>query len=547
MASARRGRAASIPRSCWPADDRVLRAHAGASRRTGGHPEVVEEVLAAGAAKVRPILAETMREVRDAVGIGPTLMAGGPPTLLGGMGSRERRWLLIFLILASLYVGILLLARRARRARRLQPDLPGPVPRLAAGLRPVAARAAARRDPAHPASGRGGDHLRHCIGGARLRPVLHGRGDHPAGHQPDRRVPAHIGQDPGDPGRLSAVAAAGPLRDRPRAALPVRPGPGRQPGRRHLRPGAVDRGRHHRHHRLAGPDPGPVALHADGQRTDPGQDRAHGAAPLHRRAQHVRAQRGARLRWLPACADHPGAGAGDPGGGHRHAVRDALPVPGRNALRACHADPVLRPAAGAHPANRGRLDLRSPVVPGDRHHPGGGADGGHQLAAAQAHARCARDAPDPRAGRPARRIAGGRRVGRAVRHPGHRRHQRVRQLPARVGGAERLASGARAARGRGGPHHGPRREGPGGRRDASIHPRPPLAATGRRGGAAPRRRGAHDRPRPATREPEPQPGRRTRCRSPSAVRASSISTPNTLRTSAGVRTASGGPSPTTRP
>lgn len=34
-------------------------------------PEVVEEVLAAGAAKVRPILAETMREVRDAVGIGP--------------------------------------------------------------------------------------------------------------------------------------------------------------------------------------------------------------------------------------------------------------------------------------------------------------------------------------------------------------------------------------------------------------------------------------------------------------------------------------------
>ncbi len=36
-------------------------------------------------------------------------MAGEPPTLLGGLGSRERRWLLIFLILASLYVGILLL------------------------------------------------------------------------------------------------------------------------------------------------------------------------------------------------------------------------------------------------------------------------------------------------------------------------------------------------------------------------------------------------------------------------------------------------------
>jgi len=34
-------------------------------------PGLVEEVLAAGAARVRPILTETMRQVRDAVGIGP--------------------------------------------------------------------------------------------------------------------------------------------------------------------------------------------------------------------------------------------------------------------------------------------------------------------------------------------------------------------------------------------------------------------------------------------------------------------------------------------
>jgi tryptophanyl-tRNA synthetase len=34
-------------------------------------PGIVEEVLAAGAAKVRPMLTETMREVHDAVGIGP--------------------------------------------------------------------------------------------------------------------------------------------------------------------------------------------------------------------------------------------------------------------------------------------------------------------------------------------------------------------------------------------------------------------------------------------------------------------------------------------
>jgi tryptophanyl-tRNA synthetase len=35
------------------------------------HPDHVEEVLAAGAGKVRPILESTMREVREAVGIGP--------------------------------------------------------------------------------------------------------------------------------------------------------------------------------------------------------------------------------------------------------------------------------------------------------------------------------------------------------------------------------------------------------------------------------------------------------------------------------------------
>ena len=34
-------------------------------------PRVVEDTLAAGAAKVRPILDGTMREVREAVGIGP--------------------------------------------------------------------------------------------------------------------------------------------------------------------------------------------------------------------------------------------------------------------------------------------------------------------------------------------------------------------------------------------------------------------------------------------------------------------------------------------
>jgi hypothetical protein len=39
-------------------------------------PGVVEETLAAGAAKVRPILDATMAEVRAAVGIGPRGSAG---------------------------------------------------------------------------------------------------------------------------------------------------------------------------------------------------------------------------------------------------------------------------------------------------------------------------------------------------------------------------------------------------------------------------------------------------------------------------------------
>ncbi|HET8571698.1 MAG TPA: tryptophan--tRNA ligase [Candidatus Limnocylindria bacterium] len=40
-------------------------------RELAATPGIVEEVLAAGAAKVRPMLSETMREVREAVGIGP--------------------------------------------------------------------------------------------------------------------------------------------------------------------------------------------------------------------------------------------------------------------------------------------------------------------------------------------------------------------------------------------------------------------------------------------------------------------------------------------
>jgi tryptophanyl-tRNA synthetase len=40
-------------------------------RELAATPGIVEEVLAAGAAKVRPLLAETMRQVRDAVGVGP--------------------------------------------------------------------------------------------------------------------------------------------------------------------------------------------------------------------------------------------------------------------------------------------------------------------------------------------------------------------------------------------------------------------------------------------------------------------------------------------
>ena len=39
--------------------------------RMAADPALVEDTLAAGAARVRPIIDATMREVRDAVGIGP--------------------------------------------------------------------------------------------------------------------------------------------------------------------------------------------------------------------------------------------------------------------------------------------------------------------------------------------------------------------------------------------------------------------------------------------------------------------------------------------
>jgi tryptophanyl-tRNA synthetase len=40
-------------------------------RKLAADPAVVEDVLAAGAAKVRPLLSATLDEVRGAVGIGP--------------------------------------------------------------------------------------------------------------------------------------------------------------------------------------------------------------------------------------------------------------------------------------------------------------------------------------------------------------------------------------------------------------------------------------------------------------------------------------------
>ena len=52
-----------------------------------------------------------MAEVRAAVGIGPARgddRVEGRDRLGGGIGPRERRWLLLFLVLGSLYFGLLL-------------------------------------------------------------------------------------------------------------------------------------------------------------------------------------------------------------------------------------------------------------------------------------------------------------------------------------------------------------------------------------------------------------------------------------------------------
>ena len=64
-----------------------------------------------------------------------------------------------------------------------------------------------------------------------------------------------------------------------------------------------------------------------------------------------------------------------------------------------------------------------------------------ELAPAAPHAGGARDAPDPRPGRPAGRRPGCRRVGRHLRHSRHRRAERVPQPGALERAAERGAAG----------------------------------------------------------------------------------------------------------
>ena len=79
--------------------------------RLAADPAIVEETLAAGAAKVRPILDATMAEVRQAVGIGPGRVMAGVTWQGSGIGPRERWWLVVFLALGSTYFAFLVTER----------------------------------------------------------------------------------------------------------------------------------------------------------------------------------------------------------------------------------------------------------------------------------------------------------------------------------------------------------------------------------------------------------------------------------------------------
>ena len=104
-------------------------------------PDVVERVLAAGAAKVRPILEATLAEVRAATGIGPQ-----EPGADDGRGPAGRPGSPRATLAARLPgPGIGLLRGAAdpdgvRLPGGLQPDHPDRLPGLAAGLRHVAGR-----------------------------------------------------------------------------------------------------------------------------------------------------------------------------------------------------------------------------------------------------------------------------------------------------------------------------------------------------------------------------------------------------------------------
>ena len=272
-------------------------------------PGYVEQVLARGAEKVRPIVechhgrgpSRDRHRSFSEVGM---MSAQGPVVELG---PRHRRWLLIFLVAGSLFFGVQLL--------QLGLDFMGGFSQiiliiflawlLAFVMSPD--RALAGRPAADLATAGGGDRLRAGADRARFRGLLRRLLHHARGHPGDHRVPAHRRGHPDAPGGIPGRLRPAALPDRPGAALRVGAAAGRRSCRRDLRPGRGDCRRHAHHARIRRADPHPVALHADGQRSHLGQDQPCGSAPLQRRAGHPGAQRGPGVRRLPPRADPAGS------------------------------------------------------------------------------------------------------------------------------------------------------------------------------------------------------------------------------------------------
>ncbi len=209
------------------------------------------------------------------------MTAGG---LMGGLGPRERRWLLGFLILGSAYFAVLLLQMAfAFMAGFSQIILIVFLAWLLAFIMSPIARFLEERLPLSRPLAVVISYLLALVGLAFVMFVAGGAITGEVGQITTEFPQTSVRIEDTLAGYEKALGLdcrhAG-------GAVPNGADAGRRRGRGDLRPGGGDRAGHARHARVAGADPHPVALHADGQRADLQQAHAHRAAPVLRRGRH---------------------------------------------------------------------------------------------------------------------------------------------------------------------------------------------------------------------------------------------------------------------